>query len=101
MNMQQMIQAVQKMQREYSKEHAKLEETSFEYTANGLVKCVLKGNFTLEKLEILDPEALTSDNKEMLEEMIALAYNNCKDQIMAKEDELSAKYQKGPGGMPL
>ncbi len=102
MNMQQMVQAVQKMQRQYEKEHKILEEKDFEYTANGLVKCTMKGNLTMTKVEILDKDALTSDNKEMLEEMFALAYNGCKDLIMAEEDKLAEKYKAaGNGGFPF
>ncbi len=102
MNMQQMVQTVQKMQKQYEKEHKILEEKDFEYTANGLVKCVMKGNFTMSKVEILDKDALSSDNKEMLEEMIAIAYNGCKDAIMAEEDKLADKYKSfGNGGFPF
>lgn len=101
MNMQQLIQNAQKMQREYEKAYKVIEETSFEYTANGLVKCVLKGDFTIEKIEILDKDALSADNKEMLEEMITLAYNGCKDQIMAEQDKLMSKYKGMAGGFPF
>ena len=37
MNMQQMVQQVQKMQRMYEKEHKILEETEFNYIANGVI----------------------------------------------------------------
>lgn len=99
MNMQQMLQSVKKMQREYEKEHKILEETVFTGTANGIVEVSLKGDFTLEKITFLDEDALNKDDKEMVEEAIVLAYNQAKEQIMAKEDELAAKFQQQPGGM--
>lgn len=100
MNMQQMLQSVKKIQREYEKEHkARIEDVTFSHTQNGLVKVSLKGNFELEKIEILDEEALSKENKEMIEEMIVLAYQECKKQIDKVEEELMNKYQKQPGGM--
>ena len=54
-----------------------------------------------EKEEILDEDALSADNKEMLEEMITLAYNGCKDQIMAEQDKLMSKYKGMAGGFPF
>lgn len=99
MNMQQMVQAVQKMQREYEKAHKILEETSFEYTANGLVKCTLKGNFTMEKIEILDKDALS--DQDLIESTIILAYNGCKDKIMDEEDKLANKFKGMNGGFPF
>ena len=63
MNMQQMLQSVKKMQREYEKEHKKLEETTFKGSANGIVEVALKGDFTLEKVTIFNITAIkTSDN---------------------------------------
>lgn len=99
MNMQQMLQQVKKMQREYEKQHKILEETIFEGSANGVVKVYLKGDFTIDRIEILDDDILNKDDKDTLEESIKLAYQSAKDQIMSKEDELTAKFQKQPGGM--
>lgn len=101
MNMQQMLQSVRKLQREYEKEHKVLEEKVFEGTANGVVKVYLKGNLTIEKVEFLDDSILSADNKEMIEETIAIAYQNAKDLIDAQEDKLMAKYQQQPGGVFL
>ncbi|MBP5694796.1 MAG: YbaB/EbfC family nucleoid-associated protein [Bacilli bacterium] len=101
MNMQQMVQAMQKMQRQYEKEHKMLEETDFEYTANGAVKIVLKGNLEMVSLEFLDEELL-KDDPEMVSDMIKLAYQGARSQIQAAEDALEAKFQqnaKGKGGM--
>lgn len=99
MNMQQMVQAMQKMQRQYEKEHKVLEETEFEYTANGAVKIVLKGNLEMVSLEFIDQELL-KDDPEMVSDMIKLAYNGVRDQINDAEDALAAKFQQNnKGGM--
>lgn len=101
MNMQQMVQAMQKLQRQYEKEHKLLEEKEFTYTANGAVKVTLKGNLEMADVEILDDELLSE--KDDLIEMIKLAYNGCKDQINDAEEELAAKFQQSNrmGGFPF
>lgn len=101
MNMQQMLQQVKKLQREYEKAHKVLEETTFEGTSSGLIKVYLKGDFTLEKVEILDADALKDGDKDILEESITLAYKDAKEKIMAEEEKLNAQFQKMPGGMFL
>ena len=99
MNMQQMVQAMQKMQRQYEKEHKVLEETEFEYTANGAVKIILKGNLEMVSLEFIDQELL-KDDPEMVSDMIKLAYNGARDQMNDAEDVLAAKFQhNNKGGM--
>ncbi len=93
MNMQQMIQAMNKVQRQYEKERAVLEEKEYSYTANGVVKLTLKGNMKLVSLEILDDDIVNKDDKDMLIDMITLAYNNIREQILKEDDELTTKYQ--------
>ena len=97
MNMQQMVQAMQKMQRQYEKEHKILEETEFSYTANGAVEIVIKGDMELVSIKILDKSLLNEDDSDMLEDMIKIAYDHVRDEILAKEDELAEKF-KNVGG---
>ena len=101
MNMQQMVQAMQKLQRQYEKEHKILEEKEFSYTANAAIKVTLKGNLEMVDVEILDEELLKE--KEDLIEMIKLAYNGCKDQINDAEEQLAGKFQQAnrKGGFPF
>ena len=101
MNMQQMVQAMQKLQRQYEKEHKLLEEKEFTYTANGAIKITLKGNLEIVDIEILDDELLKE--KEDLVEMIKLAYNGCKDEVNNAEEELADKFQQAnrKGGFPF
>ena len=101
MNMQQMVQAMQKLQRQYEKEHKLLEEKEFTNTANGAISVTLKGNLEMVNIEILDDELLKE--KEDLIEMIKIAYNGCKDQISEAEDKLANKFQQAnrTGGFPF
>jgi len=98
MNMQQMVQAMQKAQRQYEKDHKVLEEKEFEFVANGAVKVVMKGDLEMVSVEFLDKEILT-DDPEMVADMIKIAYNGCKDQINAEEEKLAQKMQASAGAM--
>lgn len=97
MNMQQMVQSMQKLQRQYEKEHKLLEEKEFSYTANGAIKLTLKGDMTFVSLEFIDKDILDKDNAEMVSDMIKLAYNHIKDEIGDAENEIANKF-KMPGG---
>lgn len=100
MNMQQMVQTMQRMQREYEKAHKALEEKEFSYTANNAIKVTMKGDMTLVSIEFIDDEILEKDNAEMISDMLVLAYNNIKDQINDEEDAIAAKFKGAvPGGM--
>lgn len=101
MNMQQMVQAMQKLQRQYEKEHKLLEEKEFTNTANGAVTVTMKGNLDIVSIEILDDDLLKE--KEDLVEMIKLAYNGCKEQINDAEEALADKFQQANrrGGFPF
>jgi len=92
MNMQQMVQAMQKAQRLYDKEHKLIEEKEYEFVANGAVKAVVKGTLELIRIEFIDPELLKED-PEMVSDMITIAFNGARDLINKDEEELTAKYQ--------
>lgn len=93
MNMQQMVQQMQKMQRQYEKDHKIIEETSFSYTANGAVKLTLKGDMSFESIEFLDKDILDKENEEMISDMIKVAYENVRKQVLDEEDKLAEKYK--------
>ncbi|MFA6755386.1 MAG: YbaB/EbfC family nucleoid-associated protein [Bacilli bacterium] len=99
MNMQQMVQAMQRTKREYEKDYAKLEAKSFTENANGAVEVTLKGDFTLENINVLDNDLLKPENKDELTQMIILAYTKCKEAIGKESDAISAKYSSPNGGM--
>jgi len=97
--MQQMVQAMQKAQREFNKEYAKIEAKEYVGNANGAVEVKVMGDLSLKEVNILDDDLLKPENKEELSDMIVLAFTKCKEQITKESDELQAKFQKGAGGM--
>ncbi len=99
MNMQQMVQAMQKTQREFNKEYAKLEAKEFKATANGVVEVVVMGDSSLKAVNILDDSILSKENKEELSDMICLAYKKCQEEIQKESDAISNKFKQGAGGM--
>ena len=88
MNMQQMIIQAQKMQREMQKKQKELEEKEFTISKGGAVTVVVKGDKTVKSIDI-DKDALDPDNKEMVEELVALAINEAIEQIKAAEAAIS------------
>lgn len=90
MNMQQMLIQAQKLQREMQKQQAELEQKEFTVTKGGAVTVIVKGDKSIKSISI-DEDAFEKENKEMVEEMIALAINEAIDQIRAEEDKISAK----------
>ena len=98
MNMQQMIIQAQKMQREMQKKQAELESQEFTVSKGGAVTVVVKGDKSVVSISI-DKDAMDPDNKEMVEELIALAINEAIEQIKAKEAEISSSVSGGMGGL--
>ena len=82
-----MIQA-QKMQRELKKAKDQLHEKEFSKNKSGVVEVTVKGDKTVVKIDI-DKDAL--EDKEMVEEMIALALNELYEQIDAEEEAIEDK----------
>ena len=96
MNMQQMIIQAQKIQREMQKKQAELAEKEFTVSKGGAVTVVVKGNKNVQSINI-DKDALDPDNKEMVEELIALAINEAVAQIKAEEAAISEQLTGGAG----
>ena len=91
-----MIIQAQKMQREMQKKQKELEEKEFTCSKGGAVTVVVKGDKTISSIQI-DKDALDPDNKEMIEELIALAINEAVEQIKAVEAEISSQVTGGAG----
>ena len=96
--MQQMLMRAQKMQREMAKAQAALAEKEFVVEKGGMVKVTVLGNYTVSAIEI-DPDALDAENKEMLEETIALAINEALEQVTAAKAEIEEKVTGQTGGL--
>ena len=96
--MQQMLMRAQKMQRELAKAQAALAEKEFTVEKSGMVKVTLTGDFNVSSIDI-DADALDKDNKEMLEETIAMAINEALEKISAEKEQIEEKITGQTGGL--
>ena len=97
MNMQQMMAQAQKMQRELRKAQAELAEKEFVVTKGGAVSVTLLGNKEIKSIKI-DKDAFDPDNKEMIEDMIALAINEALAKIEAESEAINERITGQSGG---
>lgn len=83
MNIQQLMQQAQKMQKQLQDNQEKLKNTEFSGTAGGgNVEIKMSGDYNIKSIKI-KPEVVDPDDIEMLEDLIVTAYNNCKEKIDA------------------
>ncbi len=94
MNMQAMLRQAQQMQKQMLAEQEKINNATF-IGENGLVKITMKGTKRIEKVEIQKEDDFSSDDLEMLEDMIMVAVNDCLGQIDKETEEKLGKYTKG------
>ena len=95
-----LMKQAQQMQENMKKAQAKLAETEVEGEAgNGLVKVVMTCSHVVRKLEI-SPDLIqeAADDKEMLEDLIAAAFN---DAVRRAEELQKEKMASVTAGMPL
>lgn len=97
MNMQQMVMQAQKMQRELKKAKDELAKQEFTVSKGGAITVVMMGDKTIKSISI-DEDAFDAENKEMVEEMIALAINELFEKISAAEEKIEEKITGRAGG---
>ena len=95
MNIQQMMKQAQQMQERMQKQ---MEEMRIEATAGGgMVTVVINGSKQVQSLKI-DPEAVSKEDVEMLQDLILAALNDA----YRKADEAMSKQMQGMmGGMKI
>lgn len=98
MNMQQMLMQAQKMQRELQKAQNALKEKEFKVSKGGAVTVTMKGDKTVEAIDI-DKDALSEENKEMIEEMIKLAINEAVEEIEKESEKINESIAGRAGGI--
>ena len=97
-NMQSLMKQAQQMQQEIQKAQEELENAQLEGVAGGgLVKVVVNGKKVLQNVSI-NPDAVDTDDIEMLEDLILAAYNAACEQADKLSDEKLGAYNK-MGGM--
>ena len=95
MNMQAMLRQAQKLQSEMMKEKKAIDETLFD-GVSALVTVKAYGNRKIESVEIKD-EAM--EDKEMLQDMLSIAFNDLIEKIDKKTEEKMGKYTNGMSGL--
>lgn len=97
MNMQQMMAQAQKMQRELRKAQAELAQKEFKISKGGAVTVIVLGSKEIKSVEI-DNDAFDAENKEMIQDMIALAINEAMAQIDEESEAINERITGQPGG---
>ena len=95
--MQQMMAQAQKMQRELRKAQAELAQKEFVISKGGAVTVTVLGSKEIKSIAI-DADAFDADNKEMVEDMIALAINEAMAQIDEESEAINERITGQPGG---
>ena len=96
--MQQLMKQAQKMQADMQKAQEELEEAQIEgVSASGLVKVTMNGKKVLQSIKI-DPNAVDTDDIEMLEDLIMAALNNAYDEAEEMYNEKMGQFG-GAGGL--
>ncbi len=97
MNMQQMMAQAQKMQRELQKAIKALEEKEFTISKGGAVTVKMYGSNEIISISV-DEDAFDKDNKEMVEELVALAINEGLKQIKDEREAITERITGQKGG---
>ena len=97
MNMQQMMIQAQKMQRELKKAQAELAQKEFVVSKGGAVTVTVLGSKEIKAINI-DKDAFNPDDKEMIEDMIALAINEAIQKIEEESEAINERITGQSGG---
>ena len=95
--MQQMMAQAQKMQRELRKAQAELAQKEFKVAKGGAVTVTVLGNKEIKAIEI-DDDAFDPENKDMIQDMIALAINEAMAKIDEESEAINERITGQPGG---
>ena len=96
-NMQQMLRQAQKMQADMEKEQSEINDATFEGTSGGgAVKIIMKGDKTVESVEI-KPEVVDPEDVEMLQDLIMVAANEALRQMEEISQNEMGKLTAGLG----
>lgn len=90
-NMNQMLKQAQKMQEDMATLQADLENREYQATSGGgMVSVTVDGKHLLKSIKI-DPQAVDTDDIEMLEDFITIAFNEAvNNAIKTAEEEMGA-----------
>ena len=98
MNMQAMMKQVQKLQKDMTKTQEEINNSEF-IGKSSLVTIVLDGTKKVKSVKI-NGDDLQTDDLEMLEDMIMIAFNDAINQIDKTTEEKMGAYTKGMPNIP-
>lgn len=100
MNMQQMLMQAQKIQRELKKAKDDLANKEFSLSKGGMVNVVILGNKSIKSI-VIENDAFEKENKELIEETIALCINELMRKIEKEEQAINEKITGSSSGSGL
>jgi len=98
MNMQAMLRQAQAMQKDIMDTNEEIDKNDF-IGENGAVKVTMKGSKVLTKVEISKEFDFSSDDVEMLEDMIMIATNEAMKKVDKMTEDKLGKYTRGMPGL--
>lgn len=98
MNMQNLMAQAQKMQREITKKKEEIDNSIFEGKSEW-VQIKINGKKELISLTITYENPIESDEKEILEDMIKIAYTDAFKKVDKEIEEKMGSYASGMGGL--
>ena len=98
MDFDKLLEQAQKMQKDLERLSEEMNVAEFEGSAsNGLVKVTINGDMRLLSVDISE-EILNKDDKEMVQDLLVIAFKNAADKVDAMRNE---KLSAATGGLGL
>lgn len=89
MDLQKLLEQAQAMQSSLSSVETQLKDTIYEGSSNG-VRIIMNGENEIQEISIPD-DLMDKDNKEMLQDVLLIAFNNANEKIIAdRESKMNA-----------
>lgn len=98
MNMQALVREAQKMQKELLATQKEIEENIYEGKSEFVV-ITINGKYEVKSVKILQEEDLKADEKEYMEDMILLAFNDAVKKLNMEKEKKLSKYGNGLSGL--
>ena len=98
MNIQNLMREAQKMQKNLQKTQEELANTEYEGVSS-LVTVVLNGNKDVKSIKISCDNDFSSDDIEMLEDMLLVAFGDAAKKVDADREKKLGKYGQGLSGL--
>lgn len=100
MNMQMIMQQAKKMQAQLQKDQEELEKNEYEGSSS-LVNVRINGKYEVLKVKInlSENENIEADDREMLEDMLMVAFNDAIKKVNQDKEKKMGKYGQGLAGL--